>query len=61
MHRVFSPWPAPSHSPSLLDWVVKRQVPEPHGLLRPMFLSPRRYARLEEMYLRHQVATEVRG
>jgi len=26
-----------------------------------MFLSPRRYARLEEMYLRHQVATEVRG
>ena len=45
----------------LAPCVAKRQVPEPHGLLRPMFLSPRRYARLEEMYLRHQVATEVRG
>ena len=38
---------------------VNGEVPEAHGLLRPMFLSARRYARLEEMYLSHQVVREV--
>ena len=35
------------------------EIPEAHGLLRPMFLSNKAYAKLEELYLTHQVAREV--
>ena len=38
---------------------VNGEVPESHGLLRPMFLSNKAYAKLEELYLTHQVAREV--
>ena len=38
---------------------INGEVPDAHGLLRPMFLSNKAYAKLDELYLTHQVAREV--